>query len=145
MEGMMRLHSLMIASALAMGVAVPAMAQSSTMHRYVLFFKYSDAAVKEMTENPQNREAAVAELYESAGGKLESVYWFPTGGLYDGMIIGQSPDDVSAEATSLTVRSTGSFSYSQTVAAMTAEEFKAAMEKAKSMRSSFTPPTATKQ
>jgi uncharacterized protein with GYD domain len=142
MEGMMRLHSLMIASALAMGVAVPAMAQSSTMHRYVLFFKYSDAAVKEMTENPQNREAAVAELYESAGGKLESV---STGGLYDGMIIGQSPDDVSAEATSLTVRSTGSFSCSQTVAAMTAEEFKAAMEKAKSMRSSFTPPTATKQ
>jgi hypothetical protein len=29
MEGMMRLHSLMIASALAMGLAVPAMAQSS--------------------------------------------------------------------------------------------------------------------
>jgi uncharacterized protein with GYD domain len=145
MEGMMRLHPLMIASALAMGVAVPAMAQSSTMHRYVLFFKYSDAAVKEMTENPQNREATLAELYESAGGKMESVYWFPTGGQYDGMIIGQSPDDVSAEAISLTVRSTGSLSYSQTVAAMTAEEFKAAMEKAKSMRSSFTPPTETKQ
>jgi uncharacterized protein with GYD domain len=121
------------------------MAQSSTMHRYVLFFKYSDAAVKEMTENPQNREATLAELYESAGGKMESVYWFPTGGQYDGMIIGQSPDDVSAEAISLTVRSTGSLSYSQTVAAMTAEEFKAAMEKAKSMRSSFTPPTETKQ
>ena len=47
----MTLHSLMIASALAMGLAVPAMAQSSTMHRYVFFFKYSDAAVNEMTEN----------------------------------------------------------------------------------------------
>ena len=141
----MRLHSLMIASALAMGLAVPATAQSSTMHRYILFFRYSDAAVKEMTENPQNRTAALAELYESAGGKMESVYWFPAGGQYDGIVIGQSPDDVSAGAISLTVRSTGSLANSQTVAAMTAEEFKAAMEKAKSMKSNFTPPTATKQ
>jgi uncharacterized protein with GYD domain len=145
MEGMMRLHSLMIASALAMGLAVPAMAQSSTMHRYVQFFKYSDAAVKEMTENPQDRAATLAKLYESAGGKMESIYWFPTGGQYDGMVIGQFPDDVSAEAISLTVRSTGSLANSQTVAAMTAEEFKAAMEKAKNMKSNYTPPTATKQ
>jgi hypothetical protein len=35
---------------------------------------YSDAAVREMTENPQNRAAALAKLYESAGGKMESVY-----------------------------------------------------------------------
>ena len=98
MEGMMRLHSLMIASALAMVLAVPAMAQSSTMHRYVFFFKYSDAAVNEMTENPQDRTATLAKLYESAGGKMESVYWFPTGGQYDGMVIGQSLDDVSSEA-----------------------------------------------
>ena len=116
----MRLHSLMIASALAMGLAVPAMAQSSTMHRYVQFFKYSDAAVKEMTENPQDRAATLAKLYESAGGKMESIYWFPTGGQYDGMVIGQFPDDVNAEAISLTVRSTGSLANSQTVAAMTA-------------------------
>ena len=141
----MRLHSLMIASALAMGLAVPAMAQSSTTHRYVQFFKYSDAAVKEMTENPQDRAATLAKLYESAGGKMESIYCVPTGGKYDGMVIGQFPDDVSAEAISLTVRSTGSLANSQTVAAMTAEEFKAAMEKAKSIKSNYTPPTATKQ
>jgi uncharacterized protein with GYD domain len=61
------------------------------------------------------------------------------------MVIGQFPDDVSAEAISLTVRSTGSLANSQTVAAMTAEEFKAAMEKAKNMKSNYTPPTATKQ
>ena len=60
----MTLHSLMIASALAMVLAVPAMAQSSTMHRYVFFFKYSDAAVNEMTENPQDRKATLAKLYE---------------------------------------------------------------------------------
>jgi uncharacterized protein with GYD domain len=119
------------------------MAQSTTMHRYVFFFKYSDAAVNEMTENPQDRTATLAKLYESAGGKMESVYWFPTGGQYDGMVIGQSPDDVSAEAIILTVRSTGSLANSQTVAAMTAEEFKAAMEKAKNMKSNYTPPTAT--
>jgi hypothetical protein len=37
----MRMHSLMIASALAIGLAIPATAQQS-MHRYASFFKYSD-------------------------------------------------------------------------------------------------------
>jgi hypothetical protein len=74
MEGMMRLHSLMIASALAMVLAVPAMAQSTTMHRYVFFFKYSHAAVNEMTENPQDRTATLAKLYEICQSALE---WAP--------------------------------------------------------------------
>ena len=71
----MKLHSLIIVSALAMGFAVPAIAQSSTMHRYIGFFKYTDAAAKTMTENPQDRSAQIAKLYDSFGGKLESVYF----------------------------------------------------------------------
>ena len=141
----MKLHSFIIASALAMGFAAPAMAQSSTMHRYIGFFKYSDAAVKAMTENPQDRSAQAAKLYESFGGKMESAYWLPTGGEYDGFIIGQLPDDVSSEALGLLARATGNFTKNAAYPLMTAEEFKAAMEKAKGVKSSYTPPTATKQ
>ena len=73
----MKTHSLTVASALAVGLAGPAMAQSNTMHRYAQFFKYSDSAVKAMTDNPQDRSSAVAKLFEGFGGKVEASYWFP--------------------------------------------------------------------
>ena len=46
----MKIHPLIVVPALVMGLAMPAMAQQS-MHRYVALFKYSDSAVKAMTEN----------------------------------------------------------------------------------------------
>jgi uncharacterized protein with GYD domain len=143
-EGNMKLHSLIVVSALAIGLAVPAMAQQS-MHRYIAFFKYSDTGIKAMTENPQDRAAAAAKLYEGFGGKMESIYWYPMGGAYDGLVIAQIPDEVTVEALGLMLRSTGNFSNLQTIPLITAEEFKAAMEKVKSVKSSYTPPTATKQ
>ena len=60
-------------------LASPAMAQSGTMQRYAEFFKYSNSAVKAMTENPQDRSAQAAKLFKSFGGKMENAYWFPTG------------------------------------------------------------------
>ena len=141
----MKLHSLIIVSALAMGFAVPAKAQSSTMHRYIGLFKYTDAATKAMTENPQDRAAQAAKLYESFGGKLESIYFFATGGEYDGFVVSQMPDDMTSEALNLMVRSTGNFARNTSYSLLTPEEFKAAMEKAKGVKSSYTPPTATKQ
>ena len=52
----MKIYSLVGVSALATVLAVPALAQQS-MHRYAVFFKYADSAVKAMTENPQDRSA----------------------------------------------------------------------------------------
>ena len=100
--------STLIVSALAIGLSLPAVAQQS-MHRSVAFFKYSDTAVKAMTETPQDRAAQAAELAESFGGKLEAAYWFPAGNEYDGMVIWTFPDHVSEEAQSLFVRATGNF------------------------------------
>jgi hypothetical protein len=45
----------------------------------------------------------------------------------------------------LFIRATGNFAKFQISPLMNAEEFKEAMEKAKSAKSSYTPPTATKQ
>jgi uncharacterized protein with GYD domain len=136
--------STLIVSALAIGLSLPAVAQQS-MHRSVAFFKYSDTAVKAMTETPQDRAAQAAELAESFGGKLEAAYWFPAGNEYDGMVIWTFPDHVSEEAQSLFVRATGNFTRIKSLSLMTGEEFKAAMEKAKSVKTGYTPPTSTKQ
>lgn len=153
----MRLDAVVMTSVLALGLAVPATAQQSgqmdraasgrpvPMHRYVNYFKYSDAAIKAMTENPQDRAAAAARLAEGFGGKMENIYWFPTGGEYDGMVIWLFPDDVTVEAAAMTARATGNFTKLQAVPLMTSDEFAAAMEKAKGVKSSYTPPTATKQ
>jgi GYD domain len=81
----MKAHTLVV-SALVIGLSLPAMAQQS-LHRYVAFFNYSEAAVKAMTETPQDRAAQAAELAESFGGKMEAAYWFPAGSEYDGMVI----------------------------------------------------------
>jgi len=145
-EGNMKVKArlLLAVSALTIVFAVPAIAQQS-MHRYAIYFKYSDAAVKAMTENPQDRGAAAAKLWESFGGKLESIYFFPTGGEFDGFNIVQLPDDVTEEATALLARATGNFPNTKAVPLLTSEEFKAAQEKAKNIKSSYTPPTATKQ
>jgi uncharacterized protein with GYD domain len=139
----MKLHSLIIASALAVGFAVPATAQST--HRYLEFFKYTDAAVKAMTENPQDRAVQAAKLAENFGGKMEAAYWFPAGSEYDGVVIYALPDDVTAQAQGLFARATGNFAKTYSIPLITSDEFKAAMEKAKSVKSSYSPPTATKQ
>jgi uncharacterized protein with GYD domain len=140
----MKILLLIVASALAMGFAPPAVAQSSTTHRYIVLFKYADNAVKAMTENPQDRSAQGAKASESFGGKQEAFYIFPEGGEFDGMAIAEFPDDVSAEGLKLFVRATGNFTKFQTSPLMTAEEFKVAMEKAKGVKSGYTQPTATK-
>jgi uncharacterized protein with GYD domain len=140
----MKTRSLIMASALAMGVALPASAQE-TMHRYLVLFKYADNAVKAMTENPQDREAQGAKVTASFGGKQEAIYFFPAGGLFDGMALAEFPDDVSPEGLKLFIRGTGNFSDFQTLPLMTSAEFKSAMEKAKNVKSEYTPPTATKQ
>ena len=94
----MKMHLLMTATALAMGLASPAMAQQS-MHRYVALFKYSDSAVKAMMENPQDRSAqGTRNPAESFGGKMVAAFFFPGGGEFDGMVINEHPDDVTAAA-----------------------------------------------
>jgi len=122
------MRSLIIVSALTMVLAVPAMAQGS-MNRYVVFFKYGDNAVKAMTENPQDRSAQGAKISESFGAKQESIYFFPSGGEFDGMAIDEFPDGITAEGLALFLRATGNFPKIHVMPLMTAEEFKTVMEK----------------
>jgi uncharacterized protein with GYD domain len=141
----MRLHTLLIASAITTVLALPAMAQqSSTPHRYLFMFKYSDQAMKAMRDTPQDRSAQIAKVFESLGGKMENTYFFPLGGEYDGLIIGQLPNDAAVTANNFIITPTGSVSRAQVLPLMTADEFKGAMEKAKGTITTYTPPTATR-
>jgi uncharacterized protein with GYD domain len=141
----MRIHSLLSASAIATLLAFPAMAQqTSTPHRYLGLFKYSDQAMKALRENPQDRTAQLAKVYESLGGKLEVLYFFPLAGEYDGMVIAQFPNDAAVTALAFIIAPTGSLTKAQVLPLMSSDEFKAAMEKAKGTTTAYTPPTGTR-
>ena len=133
---------LIFALPLIAGLAVPAIAED--MHRYVTVFKYSDTAMKAMTEIPQDRGAAAAKLAEAFGGKTEAAYWFSSGGDYDGMIVWLLPNDQAAEALNMRLRASGNYPNTRTLTAMTTQQFKESMEKAKTAKTEWTPPTATR-
>jgi uncharacterized protein with GYD domain len=138
----MNAKSLLIAPAIAVGLAMPATAQQSTttMHRYAGFFKYTDQAIKAMTDNPQDRAAAVTRSIEVFGGKVEAFYYFPMGGEFDGLIILQAPSDGAAEAIGLVARSTGALAKQVVVPIIASGEFKTLMETAKQGAASYAPP-----
>jgi uncharacterized protein with GYD domain len=137
----MNAKSLLIASTIAVGLAMPATAQqSTTMHRYAGFFKYSDQAIKGMLDKPQDRAAAASKLQEAFGGKIEANYLFPMGGEFDGLLIVQAPNDSAVEAIQMVARSSGAFARPQVVPIIASGEFKTLMETAKQGAASYTPP-----
>lgn len=140
---MLSRSSAVIAAGLVIGFMAPATAQQPLRH-YLAYFKYTDAAVKAMAENPQDREAAARKLAEGFGGKLDMIYWMT--GPYDGFAVFEFPDDVTAEASAALARSSGNFQNNQSIPLLNAEEFKAAMQKAKDVKAStaYTAPTQTK-
>ena len=131
------------AAILAIGLVTPATAQE--LRHYIDYFKYSDAAIKAMSENPQDREAAGRKLAEGFGGKLDVIY-FMTAGEYDGFVIFEYPDDVTAAASAALTRSSGNFQKVEIIPLMNAAEFKAAMQKVKDVKATtaYTAPTQTK-
>jgi uncharacterized protein with GYD domain len=130
---------------LATGFSGHAMAQQPTnMHYYLGMFKYASNAVKAMTENPQDRSAAARKVIEGLGGKLDSIFFYATSGDWDGVVVAEFPDDTAAEALYMTVQATGNFEKQAIIPLVTAEQFKAAMEKAQQTKTGYTPPTMTK-
>jgi uncharacterized protein with GYD domain len=134
----------LIAAGMVIGFVSPAMAQQPMRH-YLQYFKYSDAAIKAMTENPQDREAAARKLAEGFGGKLDVIYWTPSGE-YDGFGVWEYPDDVTAAAAAALARSSGNFQRNESMPILTGEEFKAEMQKVKDVKATtaYTAPTQTK-
>jgi uncharacterized protein with GYD domain len=99
--------------------------------------RFTSDAIKGMLAKPENREEAVAKLFQSVGGKLTA--WYLTFGHHDWLAIGEFPDQKAAASAVLAAAGGGSLSDVETTVAMTAKEafatFESASKAAKAFRS----------
>jgi uncharacterized protein with GYD domain len=99
--------------------------------------RFTADAIKGMLAKPENREEAVAKLFQSVGGRL--VAWYLTFGHHDWLAIGEFPDQKAAASAVLAAAGGGSLSDVETTLAMTAKEafatFESASKAAKAFRS----------
>ncbi len=109
------------------------------MAKYATFFSYSSASWAGMIKNPSDRSAAARQLVDGVGGTIESFYWMF--GDFDGFVVFDTPDSVSAGALSVAVASSGAFKRAVTTELFGADDQAALVEKAKTALASYTPPT----
>jgi uncharacterized protein with GYD domain len=99
--------------------------------------RFTSDAIKGMLAKPENREEAVAKLFQSVGGRL--IAWYLTFGHHDWLAIGEFPDQKAAASAVLAAAGGGSLSDVETTLAMTATEafatFESASKAAKAFRS----------
>ena len=107
------------------------------MSIYISRGRFTSQAVKGMVAKPENREEAVAKLFQSVGGKL--IGWYLTFGHHDWLAIGEFPNEKAAASAVLAAAAGGSLSDVETTVAMTAKDafatFEAAGKAAKAFRS----------
>ena len=104
---------------------------------YISRGRFTSEAIKGMVAKPENREEAVAKLFQSVGGKL--IAWYLTFGRHDWLVIGEFPDEKAASSAILAAAAGGSLSDVETTIAMTAKDahatFQSAGKAAKDFRS----------
>ncbi len=101
------------------------------MPLYMTQFAYTPEAWATLTDNPQDRSAAVRELLENHGGRL--IGWYLSFGEYDGLLIYEAPDDASAGALILAAAKRGHLRATKTTPLFTPEESTEIMRRAGEM------------
>jgi uncharacterized protein with GYD domain len=103
---------------------------------YIYRGRYSADAAKGMMASPEDREAALAKVFENAGGKLLAFYL--TFGEDDFLSIAECADNNAALALAIAGAAGGSISNMKTTVAVTSKEamgaFKKAAELAKTLK-----------
>src|SRR5579875_1733010 len=72
------------------------------MALYMVQMTYTPETWAKMIKNPQDRAIPSRDLVQRLGGKLLGLYY--SLGEYDGMVLFEVPDDISASAVSLAVK-----------------------------------------
>ena len=107
------------------------------MPKYLAVGRYSSEGLNGLArEGVLRRRADIAKMIESAGGKLEALYF--AFGDADFYIIGDAPDNISAAALSVVANESGFVVTSKIIVLMTADEMDQAIKKA--MTVEFLPP-----
>jgi len=105
---------------------------------YITQGRYTPEAVKGMVANPENREKAVADLMEKAGGKLLDLYF--TFGEYDFLSISEAPSEEVMASALIAGAASGGISHLRTSVAMTSKDAMKAFKSAGALSKSFKPP-----
>ncbi|MBV9579133.1 MAG: GYD domain-containing protein [Chloroflexi bacterium] len=110
------------------------------MPKYAYVFSLTSDAISHFIDNPSDRAAAVRQLVEPVGGRVDGYYFMF--GQDDGIVIVDLPDSRTAAAISLAVSSTGAFSRLRTHELIPAEDITSVLAAAKSARSGYRAPGA---
>lgn len=101
----------------------------TAMGLYITQGNYTEAAVKGMIQNPEDRAPAVAALMEAVGAKM--LHYYVTYGEYDFLVITEGDDSETDFLAGLMVAGgSGGVCNLKTTRAFTTQEAKASMEKA---------------
>jgi len=95
---------------------------------YMIQFSYTHDAWTALMKNPSDRSVPVRKLVEQLGGQFYGLYY--CFGEFDGVVLFEAPDEVSAAAVSLAAGSPGHLSKIQTTVLLTVEETLESLRKA---------------
>ena len=98
------------------------------MSIYMSQFAYTSDSWATLTQNPEDRSAAVSTLAEAMGGRV--ICFYHSFGDYDGIVIYEAPDEGAAAAIPLAAASTGHLKTIKTTLLLTVEDAMEAMRKA---------------
>ena len=101
------------------------------MALYMVQFAYTAEAWAALTKNPQDRGVPVKALAEKLGGRFVGLYY--CFGEYDGVVLGEAPDDTTAMALAIAGVAPGHLKAIKTTKLFSVEETMEAMRKAGSV------------
>ena len=102
---------------------------------YITQGNYSEAAIKGMIQNPEDRAPAVAALMEGVGAKM--LHYYVTLGEYDFLVITEADQIDTHVLAGLMVAGSSGACNLKTTLAFTAQDAKLAMEKAGQVAAGF--------
>jgi len=98
------------------------------MPLYMLQFAYSPESWTALVRKPEDRTAAMDSMAKSVGGRLVALYYHM--GEYDGTVIIEAPDDLSANSAVMIAVASGAIRSSKTTRLYSPKEVVEALGKA---------------
>ena len=98
------------------------------MAKFLIQLTYSDSALAELVKHPEDRGAAISELFARLGGKIEVFYY--CFGDYDVVAIAEFPNNETMRAISFAARSTGIAKEHKITSLLSKEESVSALRRA---------------
>lgn len=110
------------------------------MPLFMIKAKYSENALKAMTQKPSDRSRALTRAIESHGGNLHMFYW--AFGEFDAVAVFDAPSNQAAKAVEMMLAASGTVSSQEIRVLLTNNQAMEAMRRAQSVDAEFKSPRA---